>query len=142
MTGPRIELDCDQLSRLAGWGDGDMTGDPMAFAINAISSLGRRLAVLEQFATDTDGAETIAETLNCERERCAELAAVLSTLAAPVRSSAPKPASPQSLGYAKAAASEHSAFHRAVAKAGLSHLFTRWLEAETKLATSLEVDGG
>lgn len=53
-----------------------------------------------------------------------------------------EPASPQTAGYAKAAASEHSAFHRAVAKAGLSHLFTRWLEAETRLATSLEVADG
>ncbi|MCC6666111.1 MAG: hypothetical protein IT375_20315 [Polyangiaceae bacterium] len=48
-------------------------------------------------------------------------------------------APPEPQEQAREAASAHSQFHRAVAKAGLSDLFTAWLDAEKKLAASLEV---
>lgn len=80
MSGPRIELDCDQLSRLTGWGDGDGTGDPVAFAINAISSLGRKLAIFANVLHEADGVENVAGAMACERERCEEIVKVLRLL--------------------------------------------------------------
>lgn len=141
-----VALDIEQLSKLAGFGDGATPVDPLGLAVNGFSSLARSVALIQRAAEDQD----VIDALNDVRERCDALAKLFFDLrktesvddgSAEHEQEDIHRGSPWTDDRLKAATDAHMAFLRAISPIhGLPALYDEWLCEARKLISACEVD--